>query len=268
MNNYSHFELELENLMKTQILQFSGFNDGLNSDYQFQIDFLSSTKCDPGKILNSNACFMRYANTGKIYTHGIIDKIQYFGRLDNSYHYQVYLSSPLCRLKKQIRNRRFINKKATQIIQEVLLEAGWKTIDFQIQIETYNPIISCFTQYNEPDHQLIERLCTRYGWIYYFSRDKQRVILHLKDNCKAIQTFKLSYYPNTQLKLDKISISQIQQFINFLPKNIQLKNYSLTTPDTDLTVKTTSKSLIESRGVLEIYGIDYETHEEGEFLAD
>ncbi len=171
---------------------FSGV-EGLSDLFEFHIDALSEQEDIDFDQALGQACTIKlntYKNMKRFFC-GILTDAQWAGRdpdysgdKEKYYAYRLVLRPWLWLLAHRADCRIFLDKKVTEIIQDVFTKAGFSSgKDFKLKLEngSYQPIDYC-VQYRETDFAFVSRLMEQYGIYYFFEHEDGQHTMVLADS--------------------------------------------------------------------------------------
>ncbi len=169
---------KLKTPLGDDVLVLKGFSgsEGLGELFEFQIDALSEqANVDFDRALGQ-ACTIELGTykQKKRYFCGILTHAQWIGGDQEYYAYRLVLRPWFWLLNHRADCRIFLDKKVTEIIQDVFTKAGFSNgTDFKLPSGSYDKIDYC-VQYRETDFAFVSRLMEQYGIYYFFEhRDGQ-----------------------------------------------------------------------------------------------
>jgi type VI secretion system secreted protein VgrG len=172
---------------------FSGA-EGLGELFVFHIEVLSEQENINFDPVLGQAC------TIKLRTHkykqrffcGVLSDAQWAGR-DPDYHgenekyyaYRLVLRPWFWLLAHRADCRIFLDKKVTEIIEDVFTKAGYSSgTDFKLPSGSYDKIEYC-VQYRETDFAFVSRLMEQYGIYYFFEHKDGQHTMVLADSTSS-----------------------------------------------------------------------------------
>ena len=158
---------------------FSG-SEGMGELFEFHIDALSEQENIKFDQALGQACTIKlktYEQKERFFC-GVLTDAQwaggdpeYFSDKEKYYAYRLVLRPWFWLLARRADCRIFLDKKVTEIIQDVFTKAGFSNgTDFKLPSGSYDKIEYC-VQYRETDFAFVSRLMEQYG-IYYFFEHK------------------------------------------------------------------------------------------------
>ena len=171
------------------VVDFSG-KEGVSSLYRYIIHCTSEEK----NILNS--ALLRQSATltmgtgplmaisGEKIVHGVITHFQRISGSKDQATYQLIIEPYLSLLSNQFRTHRFfVNKSVPEVIEQVLIEHGLKSWEYEFSLKQTYPKREQINQYQENDLMFIQRLLSEVGVFYFFTLqpDTQTEVVHFAD---------------------------------------------------------------------------------------
>jgi len=158
---------------------FSG-SEGMGELFEFHIDALSEQENIKFDQALGQTCTLKlktYEQKERFFC-GVLtdaqwagDDPEYFSDKEKYYAYRLVLRPWFWLLARRADCRIFLDKKVTEIIQDVFTKAGFSSgTDFKLPSGSYDKIEYC-VQYRETDFAFVSRLMEQYG-IYYFFEHK------------------------------------------------------------------------------------------------
>jgi type VI secretion system secreted protein VgrG len=173
---------ELKTPLGDNVLVLKSFagHEGLGEIFEFHIEALSEQENIDFDQAIGNACTikLRTRQVKDRFFCGILTEANWLGRdpdyfsdKDKFYSYRLILRPWFWLLGHRADCRIFLDKKVTEIIQDVFTKAGFSSgTDFKLPNGNYDKIEYC-VQYRESDFAFVSRLMEQYG-IYYFFEHK------------------------------------------------------------------------------------------------
>lgn len=177
------------------VVDFSG-KEGVSSLYRYIIHCTSEEK----NILNS--ALLRQSATltmgtgplmaisGEKIVHGVITHFQRISGSKDQATYQLIIEPYLSLLSNQFRTHRFfVNKSVPEVIEQVLIEHGLKSWEYEFSLKQTYPKREQINQYQENDLMFIQRLLSEVGVFYFFTLqpDTQTEVVHFADKQSAYE---------------------------------------------------------------------------------
>lgn len=169
---------------------FSGA-EGVGELFEFHVEALSEQENVNFDQAIGQACTLRiktYKDQERFFC-GILTDAQwtgrdpeYFGDLEKYYAYGLVLRPWFWLLAHRADCRIFLDKKVTEIIDEVFTKAGFSSgTDYRLPNGSYDKIDYC-VQYRETDFAFVSRLMEQYGIYYYFEHQDGQHTMVLADS--------------------------------------------------------------------------------------
>jgi type VI secretion system secreted protein VgrG len=255
------------------VKSFATENYGISKHYVFKIEVTSAYYLVQQALSNKPAHLEIIWGPEKIYIHGVICKWHYLGANENKtqHAYSIILASPLYKLQQRINARVFLNQSVTEIIEQVLHEAGWLKNSYKIKSNYNYPKREFTVQINETDLDFIERLLSQEGLFYVFDQKRDQAIFLVLDDINNLPKFpdqNLSYQSQSGAHRPEESIYMFNERIRLLTNDIKLKQYNYQTPEVNLEVNSQNKTGLTGQGTQYIYGRDYQDITSGQHMAE
>ena len=258
------------------VIRFSG-DEGLSQLFRFTIELKSTNPdLDIEKILNDKSranLTIQLGNSTRT-IHGIVAYFEALRQVNNDTIYKATLVPRLWELSLFHTNEVYFDQTVPQIIETVLQEAGFTSLDYDLSGLTGNYKIWPYKcQYNETHMNFISRLMERDGIYYYFSEDSDGEKIIFCDSLHAHQAIaspSLSYSPASSMNINARG-SQVHSFVSQqkrIPYRILLKDFNDDKPTVDIQGTAIIDSSAEQNSEVYVYGQNIETPEEGQRLAD
>lgn len=220
--------------------------EALGRLFELKVDLLSEqSTIDAGELLGKTMTVcMDLPGGGQRFFNGIVAVFGQAGTQGRYTAYHAVLRPKAWLLSLRSNCRVFQDKKASQIIQQVLKDAG---VDIKDSLSgSYSEREYC-VQYRETDLAFVARLMEEEGIYYYFTHAKDKHTLVLADSINAHKSVKdydtVPYFPpdegaaRERDHLDRWSQDQAVQ-----SHSVTFESYSFEEPGKDLLVKATSKA--------------------------
>jgi len=172
---------------------FSGA-EGLGELFEFHIDALSEQENIDFDQALGQACTIKlktYQQKERFFCGILTDAQwagrdpQYFSDKDKYYSYRLVLRPWFWLLAHRADCRIFLDKKVTEIIQDVFTKAGFSNgTDFKLPSGSYDKIEYC-VQYRETDFAFVSRLMEQYGIYYFFEHKDGQHTMVLADSTSS-----------------------------------------------------------------------------------
>jgi type VI secretion system secreted protein VgrG len=174
---------KLKTPLGDDVLVLKGFSgsEGLGELFEFQIDALSEQANVSFDDALGQSCTIELGTyeQKKRYFCGILTHAQWIGGDQEYSAYRLVLRPWFWLLGQRADCRIFLDKKVTEILQDVFTKAGFSNgADFKLPSGSYDKIEYC-VQYRETDFAFASRLMEQYGIYYFFehSDGKHKMVL-------------------------------------------------------------------------------------------
>ena len=165
----------------------SGY-EAISQPFSYRVQLVSDqSEIDPGRLLHQPGCVtLRRGGDVARYFHGIFQEFAAVGQpRSGMYAYHAVLVPKFWFLSQTIDCRVFQDKRVTEILQQMLGDAGADDTDFRIY---HPPPVRHYTvQFNETDLQFATRLMEESGLFYFFEHDADSHTLVVADSNDAFQ---------------------------------------------------------------------------------
>ncbi len=271
--NESQFFLNIKGIPDNilSVLDFECTDNALSSDYKYNINVLTESKINPVDIIGKTVKFEMLWDADSVFINGICTSVIENGSIYNGEEYIIQLSSPLSVLKKNQKNRVFLNKDITMIIDDILLEAGFLPANYKLKLSANYSVYEYIVQYNESDFDFLTRQLSHHGIYFRFEQIDSKVVIIFHDNITDIPMLdgpnELMFQERSGQARSVETVSSIRQLAGLLTDEILLKDYNYRTPESDLMVSSKSKSDITSVGTVYRYGSHYQSIDQGEYFS-
>ncbi|MFV1983376.1 MAG: type VI secretion system Vgr family protein [Thiohalomonadales bacterium] len=253
------------------VLDFECENNGLSLDYQYNINVLTESKIKSIDIIGKTAKFDMLWDAGSVYMHGVCTSVIENGSVYSGEEYIIQFSSPISVLKNIQKNRVFLNKDITMIIDDILLDAGFQASDYKFKLSANYSIYEYIVQYNESDFEFLSRQLAHHGIYFRFEQTSSKVKIIFHDNINDIPMLdgpnELMFQERSGQVRSVETVFSIRQQGDLITEEVFLKDYNYRTPESDLMVSSKSKSDIKSVGLDYRYGSHYQTIDQGEYFS-
>ncbi|WP_151995771.1 type VI secretion system Vgr family protein [Buttiauxella massiliensis] len=218
------------------VVDFSG-KEGVSSLYRYIIHCTSEEK----NILNSSLLRQSVTLTmgtgplmaisGEKIVHGVITHFQRISGSKDQATYQLIIEPYLSLLSNQFRTHRFfVNKSVPEVIEQVLIEHGLKSWEYEFSLKQTYPKREQINQYQESDLTFIQRLLSEVGVFYFFTLqpDTQTEVVHFADKQSAYEfgkTLPLNS-PSGMNDNDVESVWDIHVQHNVVSSSVTTKDYN------------------------------------------
>jgi type VI secretion system secreted protein VgrG len=248
-------------------------SEGISKPYEFEVMLISDNpEIDVDVIMQNTAKLVFHRETGgdAIY-NGIITHFDHLHALGNYAFYRAYLVPRLWWLSITRHNQIILDKSIPEFAQEVLVDGGLTTDDFEFRLQgAYEPI-EYVCQYNESHLNFLSRWLEREGIYYYFDQmeDGEKVIFtdsHLAHTELAAGKV-LTYSPPSGLEALHAAeaVTSFHCRRSLMPAKVLLKDYNYRKPSLEMSGEAPVDP--QGRGTIFFYNKHIKTPEEGKHLA-
>lgn len=175
-------------------------------------------------------------------------------------------------LTRKVNCRIFQNKDASEIVQQVLKDAGVRDVELHVT-RSLTKRDYC-VQYDETDFAFVSRLLEFEGIWYFFKHEQAKHILVLSDEKSTFADVPVGggnviFEETLDLKLSEAYIFDWQKGQEINSGKFSLQDFNFETPDSDLKADTETTVKVGSNDSLEVYRNpgDYLAHSEGQGLT-
>lgn len=252
------------------LTRFSGSAQGLSEDFRFEICLHSDAELLPRTIIGRSATLELSWGPQPVYLHGVISRFERTGNTPDGVSYRAVLSSPLFPLSLNTSNRVFLGRDIGQLIEEVLIGAGYGKDEFHLELTGNYPQREFVVQYAESDFDFLRRQLARHGIFFTFENRVQGCRVVFCDDSTRRPMLpgieQLKYRPQTGSVRTAETVFALSPQAQWLPGGVRLTDYNYRTPDTPLDVRLNATS-DNAVGEQAIHGDHFKTAEEGEHMA-
>ncbi|VAW92928.1 hypothetical protein MNBD_GAMMA22-534 [hydrothermal vent metagenome] len=253
------------------VLDFKCLNSGISVNYQYKINVLVEAKLNANDIIGKAAKFDMLWDADSVYVHGICTAFHECGSIFNGEEYVIKISSPMSVLKNTQKNRVFLNKDIKMLIDDLLLEAGFKPSDYVFKLSANYTVYEYLVQYNESDLDFLLRQLSHHGIYFRFEQTISDIKIIFHDNINDVPMLdgpnELMFQERSGQIRSVETVSSIRQQADLITGEILLKDYNYRTPESDLIISSKSSSDIKSTGLVHKYGYHYQTIDQGEYFS-
>jgi type VI secretion system VgrG family protein len=255
------------------VVSFTGY-EAVSKPYKFEILLVSEkTDINPLDVLQNPAVFTIHRDQeDDVKFNGILMQFEEIQEFDGYLFFKAVLTPKLWWLSLTHHNQVFLDMSAPDIMENALKDGGLNSgLDFSFNLmNSYQPF-EYICQYDESHFNFVSRWAEREGMYYFFEQgpNGEKVIFtDSKMEHKDLLLGKdLIYLP--QSGLDALHTKEvIQSFIcrhNMLPQKVYLKDYNYLKPS--FAIEGMADVDKDGRGENYIYGVNFDTPEEGNRLA-
>jgi len=258
------------------VIKFSG-DEGISKLFEFTIELKSSNpNLDIDAILESPASLEIRLGDDRRLIQGIVSNFDAVRQINNETIYVATLVPRLWELSLYHTNEVYLEQTITEIIETVLQEAGFTTLDYDISDIEDNDVTTKIwpykCQYGETHLDFISRLMERDGIYYYFIEGDvgEKIIFCNSLNFQeAIAIPNVLYSPITSLEINALE-NTVNSFVSQqkrLPYKVLVKDYNDDKPSVDIKGEAIIDDKANKNSEIYVWGQNIETPEEGGVLA-
>ncbi|QRV24897.1 type VI secretion system Vgr family protein [Marinomonas foliarum] len=201
--------------------------------FRYQLSLASrQSDLSADTIVDKNAELRLFRNGELVQrVHGIVRQFEKGDTGHNFTYYGLTLVPALERLSLRHNSRIFQKQTAQAIITQLLDEMGITEHLFTTQ---RTPLEREFcVQYRETDLDFLHRLAAEEGWVYYFTHEEGKHLLHFADQSQFLPKYPTNIPYNVLAGggSDDLYISTLTHHTQSLPSQSTLKDYSFKKPD-------------------------------------
>lgn len=169
--------------LAAEVVNVEVTREGINEDYCGKVILKSPVEL-PMKVLLAKEALLQFtSNHQKGFLRGLLHKAQE-NRIAQHWEYSLVISAPLTHLQYQSHQRVFVEKHLSHILQMVLKNLPAVTVDIRLSKEDiFCPFIP---QHNESDYDFFQGLVVRYGLLYCYRYDDDKLTLIVSDDLKNL----------------------------------------------------------------------------------
>jgi len=225
---------------------------------------VSKVDFDEAALINQRAKFSLALNDEPAQVFiGRVCEVAYAGFIDNAHLYRITVRSTLSKLEGGRRYRIFQSKSASDIVKQVLGDAGIDDLDLSLR-EPCAERDYC-TQFGESDLAFVQRLCEQEGLFYaIFNRDDEEIIV-VADSLDGLGTrgkpLQLNY--ESRVMGDASQKNEVSDWTSAhaaMPSDVDAKGYDFRSPRKPLAAHENVEGHTRS-------GLAAETHLPGRYAA-
>ena len=219
--------------------------EGLCQLYRFEIELVSEEdQVDFAEIVGKSAALSINTAAGTRYFHGIVSRFELTGQTVGRQFFRAELVPAVWTLTHRYGSRIFQNKSVTDIISDVLTQAGITSDRVRMTLNgTHNTRDYC-VQYRETDYNFICRLMEEEGIWWYFEQTQEAHILVLADDASAYAPIEgepqIRYCDPTGLKVETENVYRFRRSQAVRPGAVVLDDFSFENPKLNLQAKADS----------------------------
>ncbi len=257
-----------------KIVSFEGTEE-ISRPFHFSLELaMEGSESDDfifSALLGEEACLRISGRGDDRYVHGIVSEIECLGERGKFVIYRMSLVPSLWLLSLRNDCRIFQKKKVTEIIKDVLTEAGIPNDRFRFALTNNYLTREYCVQYNESDLDFISRLMEEEGIFYFFEHKKDSHILVMADQNIAHKPiseddYEIPYHPPDALVPEEESVFNFRFSGRITKGKVTLKDFNFKKPGLDLKASKTAE-LYKKLEHYEYPG-EYTEKKEGERRAD
>ena len=255
------------------VIRFSGF-EAVSKPYVFEIAVVSDNpNTDPLTVLRNPAVFTIHREENEdVDFNGILVEFQETGEFNGYYFFKAVLAPKLKWLSLTHHNQVFLDSTVPQIMEAALKDAGlYPGIDFEFRLQKEYDSFEYICQYDESHFNFVSRWAEREGIYYFFEQTPNGEKAVFTDtqisHTDLLYEKNLKYHPPSGLEALHTK-EVIHSFIcrhNLLPQRVFLKDYNYMKPS--MAIEAMADVDENGRGENYIYGLNFDTPEEGNRLA-
>lgn len=255
-----HFLFEISGI-KLGVEEFTA-REEISSPCEVNLSLVSEDEINFDDVIGKEAFLTILGDEADRYFHGIVNKFIQTGSRERFNLYQARMVPSLWMLSLEQDCRIFQKKSVTDIVKQVLQDAGITSdrFDFRLQGQ-YDPKEYC-VQYRETDLNFISRLLEEEGIFYFFEHAKDKHLLVFGDSPVNYQPISgepmVVYNPGHGMVPEKEAVIKLILSRQIRSGKFTYKDFNFEKPSLDLTVD----KLADENKNLEIY--DYP----GEYLDE
>ncbi len=271
--NRTHFYLEVKGLPEDMftVRSFEGDRHGISDDYHFTVRVDAQQPPSPERVIGKPVVLTLMWDARPVWVHGVVTDISHAGDGVDAQQHDLTFHSPLTVLRKNRQNRVFLNKDVRQIVEDVLLAAGFDAASFEFKLNEAYPVREFTVQYEESDYDFMARLMAHYGLFYVFSQEEDQARLRVFDAVEELPrldgTGSILYQEQSGQVRPVESVFALRRQARLLASEVRLKDYNYRTPEADLETASKGGEGIPGAGAEYRYGENIKTLDEGDFIA-
>ena len=259
---------------------FSG-DEGLGELFEFDVEALSEQENINFDPALGQGCTIKLKthNDKERYFCGILARAQWAGRdpeylgdTEKYFSYRLVLRPWFWLLNHRADCRIFLDKKVTEIIQDVFTKAGFSNgTDFKLPSGSYDKIEYC-VQYRETDFAFVSRLMEQYGIYYFFEHKDGRHTMVLADSRSSHSA--IPDLPSVRYNPATVGYNRQEQNLltwvshrHFRTRKIKFKDYDYLKPPKNLLVHKEAAENYNPTCEVYDYPAKYDEEDKGEQFA-
>jgi type VI secretion system secreted protein VgrG len=248
-------------------------SEGISKPYEFEIMLVADNlEIDFDVIMHSTAKLVFHRETGRDAAYnGIITHFEHLHAIGNYAFYRAYLVPRLWWLSITKHNQIILDKSIPEFAQDVLIDGGLTTDDFEFRLQGAYAPIEYVCQYNESHLNFLSRWLEREGIYYYFDQTEDGEKVIFTDSRLAHTELAagrvLTYAPPSGLEALHAAevVTSFHCRRSLMPEKVFLKDYNYRKPSLEMSGEATVDP--QGRGTVFFYNEHIKTPEEGKRLA-
>lgn len=233
------FQVEGGDVDQFQVMRYRG-TEGLNQLYRFEIELAATDEAVAlDSIVGKSAVLTINAAHGETWFHGVVARFEMTGQTVGQTYFRVELVPALWLLTHRYNSRIFQEKKVTEIITQVLTDAGMPADRFNLDgapASIYEVHENC-VQYRETDFNFISRLCEEEGIFYYFQQSQDKHVLTFSGGASVTVPDGppvLPYVPPTGMNTPDEHVFRFRIAQSVRPEKVVLRDFNFEKPKPSL----------------------------------
>ncbi len=255
------------------VISFKGF-EAISKPYEFKIILVSDkSDIDPLKVLQNPAVFTIHRDGGEnVDFNGILTQFEETQEFDGYFFFKAVIAPKFWWLSLTHHNQVFLDSTVQEIMENALKDGGLVPgIDFEFRFQKKYAKLEYVCQYDESHFNFVCRWAEREGIYYFFEQTPNGEKIIFTDtkisHVDLLPGKDLDYVPPSGL--DALHTKEVVKIFlckhNLLPRRVYLKNYNYMKPS--LAIEGIAEVDENGRGENYIYGVDFDSPEEGNRLA-
>lgn len=247
-------------------------HEALSQLYRFDIELRSrQTEIDLRMMLSQNVRLSLWIDGEERRVHGILSDCQMLQQIGDYALFRVVLVPRLWQLSLYQANEVFLGKTVPQTLSQVLEEAGFTPLDYELILARNYRHWPYRCQYGETHLDFLQRLMEREGIYYFFEQGESSEKLIITDHLQFHWDM-----PNAKVFYDPVSGLEGEQFGNSLQslvchqkrvaRQVVLRDYNDESPSVDIKGQATVDTM--GMGEVNVFGLNIISTEEGRELAE
>lgn len=219
MNYQAWIRSENKSLHDIPVISFHSQNEAFNSDYAITIVINMSHYLAADQLLLANICLLLQHDRQQHYWHGCLSQVTAVAKNASGYAYELTLSSPWYVLKRQPKNRVYVNETISSLIKTIFTDYPALINKVKIKFATDHPIAYA-AQYQETDYALLNRWFIHFGIITKIEQYKDRSIFIITDKHQTSGIKTVAFVNNTGMETLSTRIFEWQRHEFLLSKQL------------------------------------------------